>query len=166
MKISELSSKLSVSEMTIHRDLKPLIDEGFVMKTFGGVTLANVPTEDHVCVYCHRSINEKLAFRLILTEDQTEIACCAHCGLLRYKQISNKVNQMICQDFLLGTTINARLATFVMHTSLNLSCCQPQVLPFEYLEHAKRFIKGFQGVTYSFDEAVQAVYNEMISPKD
>src|SRR5690625_7888217 len=39
MKISELSKELCVSEMTVHRDLKPLIDAGIVIKTFGGISL-------------------------------------------------------------------------------------------------------------------------------
>jgi len=35
IKISELSKRLDVSDMTIHRDVKVLIDEGVVVKTFG-----------------------------------------------------------------------------------------------------------------------------------
>src|SRR5699024_9919908 len=41
IKISELSKILNVSEMTIHRDLKPLIADGYLFKTFGGVSLTN-----------------------------------------------------------------------------------------------------------------------------
>ena len=41
MKISELSELLGVSEMTIHRDLRPLLEEGLIHKTFGGITLAS-----------------------------------------------------------------------------------------------------------------------------
>jgi len=39
IKISELSNLLNVSEMTIHRDIKPLIDDGVILKTFGGIRL-------------------------------------------------------------------------------------------------------------------------------
>ena len=74
MKIAELSEILDVSEMTIHRDLKPLIDEGFVMKTFGGVTLVKEPPEEHIpdntCVICRRLISERLAYRIILKNNK------------------------------------------------------------------------------------------------
>src|SRR5690625_5267804 len=164
MKISELSEKLAVSEITIHRDLKPLIDEGYVLKTFGGVTLSKkeVSSQDR-CTYCHSNIHHKLSFKLILKNGGSETTCCPHCGLLRYRQISTQVEQVICQDFLRMTTINARGAHFVMESSLELGCCQPQVLPFEYEKHAKQFVKGFNGVIYSFYEDIHIVYEEMVS---
>lgn len=168
MKISELSSKFNVSEMTIHRDLKPLIEEGFVVKTFGGVTLANnveLPKEN-TCIYCHQNINDRLSFRLILNNDQIESTCCPHCGLLRYEQVQDNVVQVMCQDFLRSTTINARYAYFVMDTSLDLGCCKPQALPFELKEHAKNFTQGFGGKIYSFKEAMKIVYDKMASPKE
>lgn len=40
LKISELSAMFGVSEMTIHRDINRLVEEGIAVKTFGGVTLA------------------------------------------------------------------------------------------------------------------------------
>ena len=43
LKIGELSEQLGVSEMTIHRDLKPLIEEGLIVKTFGGIMWSNLP---------------------------------------------------------------------------------------------------------------------------
>jgi len=168
MKITELSSKLSVSEMTIHRDLKPLVDEGFVIKTFGGVTLSNkgdYSTGNH-CIYCHQNINDKLSFRLVLNNNNIEITCCSHCGLLRFLQIKKEVNQVICQDFLRLTTINAKTAFFVIDTTLDLGCCQPQVLPFEYKEHAQKFVKGFSGIVSTFDEAVKFVYDGMHSSNE
>src|SRR5690606_20391215 len=118
MKISELSRELGVSEMTIHRDLKPLIEEGFVLKTFGGVTLANKNISKNSisndCVFCNRKVNEWLAYRLFLPNNRIEIACCAHCGLLRNRQLGNQVIQAICPDFLSQTTISAPLAWYVM----------------------------------------------------
>lgn len=163
MKISELSSKLSVSEMTIHRDLKPLIDEGFVIKTFGGVTLSQKQDQrmSNTCVYCHQNISEKLSFRLVLDDNTIETACCCHCGLLRFLQIKDKITQLMCQDFLRSTTINAKTGYFVMETSLNLGCCQPQVLPFKHKEEAEKFTKGFEGTILTFQEAKKLVYDEM-----
>lgn len=159
MKISELSNELNVSEMTIHRDIKPLIDEGFVMKTFGGVTLANNEKSEHhhstQCIICSREINERLAYRLILANNKIEVACCAHCGLLRQRQLGESVIQAICPDFLKQTTISASLAWFVMDTSIHMGCCHPQVLTFEWKEHADKFVKGFGGEVFSFNKAIE-----------
>lgn len=165
MKISELSKELGVSEMTIHRDLKPLIDQGFVIKTFGGVTLnsrVQEPSPSHEsCIICQRDINERLAYRIILPNNRIEMACCAHCGLMRHRQLSGNVVQAICHDFLRQTTISAPFAWYVMDTSINIGCCQPQVLTFELKEQAEKFTQGFGGHVYRFDEAVETVHKKM-----
>ncbi|WP_407272978.1 DeoR family transcriptional regulator [Radiobacillus sp. PE A8.2] len=162
MKISELSRELEVSEMTIHRDLKPIIEEGFIIKTFGGITLvrdrSNEASNSEECVFFSRMINEKLAYRLILPNNKIELACCAHCGLLRHRQLGEEVIQAISQDFLRQTTISAPLTWYVMDTSVHIGCCQPQVLLFEWHEHANKFVKGFGGKVYSFSEAMEAVF--------
>lgn len=165
IKISELSKEIGVSEMTIHRDLKPLIKEGFVLKTFGGVTLSNKNTNKNTvsdeCVFCNRKVNERLAYRLFLSDNKIEVACCAHCGLLRTRQLGEQVIQAICPDFLRQTTISASSAWYVMDTSIQMGCCQPQVLTFEWKEHADKFIKGFGGNVYSFSEALEVVFQKM-----
>ncbi|HET7657489.1 MAG TPA: DeoR family transcriptional regulator [Bacillales bacterium] len=164
LKITELSEKLGVSEMTIHRDVKTLVDEGLVVKTFGGISLAKHTLEQPAskdCVYCKRRINEILAFRFILDDDRIETACCAHCGMLRQLQLGDQVIQALCRDFLRHTTISAATATFVMDTSLEVGCCQPQVLAFERETDARKFINGFGGTFYSFSDAVQAVQSKM-----
>src|SRR5690625_7671616 len=86
MKISTLSQLLHVSEMTIHRDLKPLLKEGFIKKTFGGITLSKefVPQVEHpVCTYCQHPINNQLAYQLILNNKQHKTTCWAHCVMHR-----------------------------------------------------------------------------------
>ncbi|WP_027724589.1 DeoR family transcriptional regulator [Tuberibacillus calidus] len=157
MTIKELSKHLGVSEMTVHRDLKPLIEEGTIIKTFGGITYRgdaalDAPSPKEECVYCRKKVNESFAFRLILSENRIEAACCAHCGLLRYQQLDRDVLQAICYDFLRKTTISVPLTWFVMDASLDLGCCQPQVLTFEYKKHAEQFVKGFGGKVFSFEE--------------
>ncbi|HEY4599714.1 MAG TPA: DeoR family transcriptional regulator [Cerasibacillus sp.] len=165
MKIAELSELLDVSEMTIHRDLKPLIDEGVVMKTFGGVTLAKDPPQaqipDNACVICRRPISERLAYRIILKNNEIEMACCSHCGLMRHQQLDDQVMQALTHDFLKQTTINAVSAWYVMDTSLVVACCQPQVLSFESKEYADKFVKGFGGQVYPFNEAIIALDEKM-----
>lgn len=163
MKISDLSKEFSVSKMTIHRDLKPLISDGLIVKTFGGITLAN----DHLsfstksCIFCCRNILDQLSYRLICKNEKIEVACCAHCGLLRHQQLGKKVAQAICYDFLRHTTISAPHSWYVMYTTIDINCCQPQVLPFEWQEHAYNFAKGFGGKVYSFKQATQIVLKEM-----
>lgn len=168
MKISDLSKKFSVSEMTIHRDLKPLLDEGLVTKTFGGVMLSSHDS-DHGsahCIYCNRTLHEKLTYRLILANNNIEIACCAHCGFLRHRQLEDQVVQSICHDFLRSTTISAQHAWYVMDTTLDIGCCQPQVLPFEWEKHAQQFVKGFGGIVYPFEKAMEMVFKKMNLPSD
>ena len=163
IKISELSRRLGVSEMTIHRDVKSLIEDDIVAKTFGGITLLNKQENtqtDSGCIICSRRIIKKMAYRMILANNNIEIACCAHCGLLRHRQLGQDVRQVICYDFLRETTISAKSAWFVMDTTVNMGCCQPQVLTFELEEHATDFIKGFGGKVYSFQQATDAVINK------
>lgn len=165
VKTSELSKEIGVSEMTIHRDLKPLVNEGVVIKTFGGVAVANKGESEisvsESCVFCKRKVSEHMAFHLFLANNKMETACCAHCGLLRIRQIGDKVIQSICSDFLKNTTISAPLAWYVMDTSIQMGCCQPQVLTFELKEHADKFIKGFGGNVYSYREAIDVIFQKM-----
>src|SRR5699024_7115015 len=70
LKTAELSELFGVSEMTIYRDIKVLIEQGLVIKTFGGITLMepNEPSlrDPQACVVCYRNINDRLSYRLIL----------------------------------------------------------------------------------------------------
>jgi len=79
------------------------------------------------CVYCHKLNNEKKD-RLILADDKTETACCAHCGLLRHRQLGEEVLETICHDFFIHTTISTPLTWYVIDIIHNVACCQPHVL--------------------------------------
>lgn len=165
MKISDLSREIGVSEMTIHRDLKPLIAEGFAVKTFGGIIASQnqvkVENSSIICDYCHRPLNDRLAYRIFLEDSTMIAACCAHCGLLKHRQVKEQVTHAICRDLILQTTINASSAWFVMDTSIHIGCCEPQILTFEHKEHATKFVKGFGGEVYSFNEAMEVIYKKM-----
>lgn len=169
-KISELSHELQVSEMTIHRDIKPFIDQGYLIKTFGGVSLATstpvTSATNEACSYCHRTLDHKMTYKLMLTNQQAEFACCAHCGLLRQNQLKDIVDQAICYDFLRQTTISVLNAFFVMDTSIDIGCCQPQVLSFEWRDHADKFVKGFGGKVYNFYEASDMLQCKMQDPNN
>lgn len=162
LRIVEISNRLNVSEMTVYRDLKPLIDQQKILKTSNGITLSipNNVSRDN-CTYCLRPTNSRLSVQLIKVNQQVENTCCAHCGLLRYEDIKEEIGQIICKDFLKDTTISAKMATFLMNADLSLNCCQPQVIPFDSLQQAKQFQKGFGGDIYNFEEALIAIHNEM-----
>jgi DeoR/GlpR family transcriptional regulator of sugar metabolism len=165
LRISELSERFDVSEMTIYRDIKPLVEKGLISKTPGGISIANkshhTSSEQYDCVYCHRPNHPKMVYRLILANDKIETACCGHCGLLRHRQLGEEVSHAICHDFFMNTTISAALAWYIMDTTLNIACCQPQVLTFENKEHADKFVKGFGGSVYGFQDAMEMVHHKM-----
>ncbi|WP_280517077.1 DeoR family transcriptional regulator [Lederbergia sp. NSJ-179] len=162
LRISEISKRLDVSEMTVYRDIKPLIEQKKVLKTSKGISLQpKTPNSSNVCSYCLKPIHSRFAVQLIKSDQEIETACCAHCGLLRYQDIEQEVSQMICRDFLKDTTISAKMATFMMGTSLNLHCCEPQVIVFESMDEAKQFQKGFEGELYHFGNVIQAIQQKM-----
>lgn len=160
LKISELSEILKVSEMTIHRDIKAMVESGFVEKIFGGISLVDQKTRVtniNECVVCQRSVNHRLSCRLILTNNRVENTCCTHCGFLRSQMIGNEVLEILCCDFFTNTTISARNAWFVMDTTIDMSCCQPQVLPFNQREHAEGFVRGFGGTVVKYGEVLERI---------
>ncbi|WP_147212744.1 DeoR family transcriptional regulator [Oceanobacillus sojae] len=165
VKIRDLSEKFEVSEMTIHRDLKLLMEQGLVKKIFGGVQLQEVSNkiQQKQCTYCHKPISNegKLTYQLILSANRIERTCCAHCGILRHKQLGEVVLQALCHDFMTNTTISATTAWFVMDTSLQMGCCEPQVLTFGNKDHAEKFVKGFEGTVLRFEEAAERVTEAM-----
>lgn len=162
LRVSEISKRLSVSEMTVYRDLKPLIEEQKVSKTSNGIALIPQSYDSSAnCSYCNKNTATRLSVQLIKLNQRVEHTCCAHCGLLRYQAIESEVSQIICRDFLKDTTISAKLATFLLHADLNLNCCQPQVIPFDSIKQAEQFQRGFGGKIYDFEEAIKAVKDEM-----
>lgn len=161
LKISELSQEFGVSEMTIHRDIKPLVEDGLVIKTFGGITLVrsdqgygHYPQD---CPICLRKINERLSYRMILPHNRVDTFCCVHCGLIRHQEVQHEVIQALCFDFLYHTTISSLMAWYVVDSSVDMHCCQPQLLPFGRKEDGQRFVNGFGGRVLSFEQALKEV---------
>ncbi|WP_110927939.1 DeoR family transcriptional regulator [Bacillus massiliglaciei] len=159
LRISELSEIFKVSEMTIHRNIKPLVESGFIEKSFGGISLSNQEMKGSIneCVVCHRSINQRLYCRLILSNNRVETACCTHCGLIRSQMLGDEVLEILCCDFFTNTAMSAMNAWFVMDTAVDLNCCQPQLLPFNQKEHAEGFVRGFGGSTVTYTEALEKI---------
>jgi DeoR family transcriptional regulator, copper-sensing transcriptional repressor len=160
IRISELSEMFKVSEMTIHRDIKPMVEEGLIEKTFGGISLVTQSSKienTNDCVVCNRKIEHRFSCRLILSQNRVESTCCVHCGLLRLEMLGEQVIEILCSDFFTTATISAKNAWFVMDTAIDLSCCKPQLIIFNLKEHADGFVKGFGGKVYTFSQALQIV---------
>ncbi|MDN9010144.1 DeoR family transcriptional regulator [Brevibacillus laterosporus] len=162
LRISEISKRLEVSEMTIYRDIKPLIAQRKISRTSKGIRLIKQQQMLYNrCSYCHKAFHSRLSVQLIKSNQQVEQTCCAHCALLRYQNCREDVVQIICRDFLTDTTISAKMACFLLHADINLHCCQPQALPFESVHQAKQFQCGFGGVIYDFEGAILAIQTAM-----
>lgn len=162
LSIAEISKRLNVSEMTVYRDIKPLLEENKINKTSGGVSLVNVAkVSPNTCTYCLKEMNNRHPMQIITNQQTVEQFCCPHCGLLRYKDIEKNVSQIICRDFLQNTTISAKVAYFLLDADFNLNCCQPQVLTFDSLKYAQQFQKGFGGTILRLDQAVEEITKRM-----
>lgn len=160
LKVSEMSERLGVSEMTVYRDIKPLVDEGRVQKTSNGfASIQDVPANG--CSLCMKSIGTRHSVQIVKTNHRVEQTCCPHCGLLRFNDIRDEVVQILCRDFLTDATISAKTATFLIGAEVNLNCCQPQVMAFGSPLHAEKFQTGFGGNLHSFEEAIHAISDTM-----
>ncbi|NHC39793.1 DeoR family transcriptional regulator [Bacillus sp. MM2020_1] len=161
LKISEISEIFQVSEMTVHRDIKPLVNEGVIMKTFGGITLVREipgnPESNNECILCNSQINPRFVYKIILPENRIEDTCCALCGLVRQFQLGESVIQALCFDFLTGTTVSSFLAWYVFESSIRVGCCKPQILTFERKDYAEKFVSSFGGKVMNFQEAIEKI---------
>ncbi|MDQ0270481.1 DeoR family transcriptional regulator [Cytobacillus purgationiresistens] len=159
MKVSEVSRRLNVSEMTIYRDIKQLVDQKKILKTPNGITYISSESiiPGNHCAYCYKEAKSRQSMQIIRTNHTVEQTCCPHCGLLRYDEIEKEVSQIICHDFLYDTTISAKVATFLLEPEINLNCCQPQVIAFESIKQATQFQKGFGGRISNFNEAIRTI---------
>src|ERR1700719_3171931 len=92
MTIAEISKRLNVSEMTVYRDIKPLIEENKLSKTSRGISLAPIGNISlNKCAYCLKELNNRHPVQIITHDQRVEQLCCPHCGLLRYKDIEKNV---------------------------------------------------------------------------
>ncbi|MDP4108171.1 MAG: DeoR family transcriptional regulator, partial [Bacillota bacterium] len=98
LSIVEISKRLNVSEMTIYRDIKPLLERNKIKKTSGGITLVELEHfSSNICSYCLKELNNRHPVQIITNDLKVEQLCCPHCGLLRYKDIEKDVSQIICR---------------------------------------------------------------------
>jgi DeoR family transcriptional regulator, copper-sensing transcriptional repressor len=151
--IDDLSRRLDVSIMTIHRDLDAMVRAGLVHKVHGGVTLPDVQpvsyNESLPCKCCNSPVSARTLFVIQGTNGEQVQTCCPHCGLLH---LGKQPNSALAKDFLYGRMVDARRAIYLMEADVTL-CCVPSVLCFATQEDAIRFQQGFNGTIMSFDQA-------------
>ncbi len=155
--VSEIEAHFSISPATAYRDVRALIQAGAAVKTFQGIKLAP-SSQEGKCAFCNGAINERTVFIFQLQDGSQRKACCPHCGLMGISQLD--VVSALSSDFLHGRMVNARQATFLVESSVNL-CCAPSVLCFASQDEALNFQKGFGGQCCSLDEAAAWVRNIM-----
>lgn len=151
--IDDLSKRLEVSPMTVHRDLDTLARAGQVVKVHGGVALAEPGGERRavdLCQLCDRPVPTRSAFAIRQADGTTVTACCPHCGFLLLETAD--VRSVLATDFLYGRTINAAQAAYLVESQVSI-CCLPSVLTFATADDARRFQLGFGGDVMTFAEA-------------
>ncbi len=164
--IQKLAEILSVSVMTVHRDLDKLVEQGVVVKIHGGAMLRlNAPEADasSTCPMCKQSVREQLAFVLQFDDDAQKHACCPHCGLMMLNMQDPAL--MLATDFLHGNKVNALQATYLVSAALK-TCCSPSLIAFSTAEDAERFQQGFGGELMNFSEARSFLNSTHAMPKN
>ncbi len=152
IRIDELTKRLNVSTMTVHRDLTSLAEQGLLEKVHGGAQLPDLHSVTvEVCPLCHMPVQKRLQFILTTKTKERLRACCAHCGLLLLTQ-RDDIETALLREFIYGRIINTLHAYFVIGSRISL-CCEPSVLAFSGQKDALDFQRGFGGQVMGFREA-------------
>lgn len=151
--IQELADMLSVSTMTIHRDLNRLEKKGQVRKWHGGASLAGDELGEGTCAMCGKSTQEKKVFIIYLSDGGQKVTCCAHCGLMLLT-VTKGAWQSMTMDYLHGHMVSANKAVYLIGCDLTV-CCIPTILTFGSRQEAEQFQTGFGGTLASMDDAIQ-----------
>jgi hypothetical protein len=162
--IDEIRAQFAISTATAYRDARALVEAGLVLKTNGGVRLAPPPDWSHSdakCFFCGAPVNERAPFVIQLQDGSQRRACCPHCGLMSLNH--PKVVTALASDFLYGRMVNARQATFLFGSSVDL-CCAPSVLCFASETDAQHFQTGFGGQIFALEQAIAELTRVMSLP--
>lgn len=153
--IQELAETLSVSTMTVHRDLNRLEKMRHIIKRHGSAALTGSETNPtkSPCDMCGKSTEGKKVFIIYLTNGEQKVACCAHCGLMLLT-VTKGAWQSMTMDYLHGHMISANQAIYLIGCDLNV-CCVPTILTFGSREEATRFQTGFGGRLATMEETIR-----------
>lgn len=159
--VKSLANHFGVSLMTIYRDVRELEKEGKLLRKHGELVIKGEEEslEEHkdLCAFCEKAVDKRLEFVYITSKNKKIKACCAHCGLLLYRNFKEgDIQSCITKDFISGNPISCFNAYYVLGTSV-IPCCSPPALAFARKEDAHKFKKGFDGVVANFEEAVKIV---------
>lgn len=161
VRIAFLKDQLGVSEMTIYRDIQKIMQKETMERVPGGVKYLEPSAGPKQCRVCFQSSFSVQTAQLMHPDGTMEHFCCPHCLLMFTAHHGHDEQQLIGRDFLQGTTMNARLGTFLIGADECLHCCAPQVLVFRQHEQAVKFQAGFGGQVHDFSGAVTAVTSAM-----
>lgn len=160
--VKSLAQYFGVSLMTIYRDVRELEKEGRIVRKHGELLLREeagdlVEESLPTCAYCTKPIEKRLEFTYRLKKGRIVRACCAHCGLLLYKNIKEEdIKSCMTWDFINCKPLSCFSAWYVVGSTA-LPCCSPSAIAFSSKEEAERFAKGFGGVVLDFEKAVEGI---------
>src|SRR5512139_3836057 len=83
--IQQLAEAFGVSNMTIHRDLNKLAENGQIHKRHGGAILVSNAADDEresACAMCGKLVSQRTVFIVKFENGEEQRACCSHCGLM------------------------------------------------------------------------------------
>ncbi|MCS6958090.1 MAG: DeoR family transcriptional regulator [Aquificaceae bacterium] len=164
--VKALAQHFGVSLMTIYRDVRELEKDGRIVRKHGELLLkeeaGEIPEEGMpTCAYCTKPIEKRLEFTYRLRRGRTVRACCAHCGLLLYKNIKEEdLESCMTWDFINCRPISCFSAWYVVSSSAT-PCCLPSAIAFSSKDDAEKFARGFGGYVMNFETAVDAVQELM-----
>ncbi|MFN3976665.1 MAG: DeoR family transcriptional regulator [Aquificaceae bacterium] len=160
--VKTLAQYFGTSLMTIYRDVRELEKEGRIVRKHGELLLREeagemVEEKTYSCAYCTKPVEKRLEFTYRLKRGRVIKACCAHCGLLLYKNIKEEdIESCMTWDFINCKPLSCFSAWYVIGSSA-LPCCSPSAIAFSSKEDAERFAKGFGGAVVDFEGAVEGI---------
>jgi biotin operon repressor/ribosomal protein L37E len=160
--IQQLADAFGVSNMTIHRDLNKLAENGQILKRHGGAILVNTAVDDEresACAMCGKPVSQRTVFIVKFENGEEQRTCCAHCGLMLQSRTKN-IWQSLTADCLYGHMISAGQAYYLVGSEVNI-CCVPSVLAFGSKLDAEKFQKGFGGQVLSMNDTVHYLHGMM-----
>ncbi|MEJ5338337.1 MAG: DeoR family transcriptional regulator [Aquificaceae bacterium] len=164
--VKALAQHFGVSLMTIYRDVRELEKEGRIVRKHGELLLreeAGEAIEEAMpsCAYCTKPIEKRLEFTYRLKRGRIIRACCAHCGLLLYKNIREEdIESCMTWDFINCRPLSCFSAWYVVGSSA-MPCCSPSAIAFANKEDAEKFARGFGGMVMDFEGAVEGIAHLM-----